>query len=47
MLSTGERKLVEHTTNDRYWGDGGDGNGQNMLGRMLMELRTELQTEEN
>ncbi len=23
LLSTGERKLVEHTVNDRYWGDGG------------------------
>lgn len=46
LLGTGDRKLVEHTANDRYWGDGGDGTGQNMLGRMLTELRTELQTED-
>jgi len=42
LLATGEAKLVEHTGNDDYWGDGGDGRGQNMLGRLLMEIRAEL-----
>ncbi len=42
LLSTGEAKLVEHTVNDDYWGDGGDGTGKNMLGRLLMELRASL-----
>lgn len=42
LLSTGEAKLVEHTENDDYWGDGGDGSGANWLGRLLMELRTDL-----
>lgn len=42
LLSTGEAKLVEHTKNDAYWGDGGDGSGQNMLGRILMEVREEF-----
>ncbi len=42
LLSTGNAKLVEHTANDDWWGDGGDGSGRNMLGRLLMELRTEL-----
>jgi N-glycosidase YbiA len=42
LLSTGEAKLVEHTVNDDYWGDGGDGTGKNMLGRLLMELREML-----
>ena len=42
LLSTGDAKLVEHTENDAYWGDGGDGSGQNMLGRILMQLREEL-----
>ncbi len=42
LLSTGDAKLVEHTENDSYWGDGGDGSGRNMLGRLLMELRDEL-----
>jgi N-glycosidase YbiA len=42
LLSTGTARLVEHTTNDSYWGDGGDGSGRNMLGVILMELRAEL-----
>jgi N-glycosidase YbiA len=42
LLSTGEAKIVEHTENDNYWGDGGDGSGKNMLGRVLMETREQL-----
>jgi ribA/ribD-fused uncharacterized protein len=42
LLSTGDATIIEHTENDRYWGDGGDGNGQNMLGKLLMEIRDEL-----
>jgi ribA/ribD-fused uncharacterized protein len=42
LLSTGEARLVEHTSRDRYWGDGGDGSGKNMLGRILMEVREQL-----
>jgi N-glycosidase YbiA len=45
LLETGDAELVEHTTNDRYWGDGGDGSGLNMLGKLLMELREELRSE--
>ena len=44
LLETGDAELVEHTTNDRYWGDGGDGRGKNRLGQLLMELRTKLRT---
>lgn len=42
LLATGDAKLVEHTDQDDYWGDGGDGSGKNMLGRILMEVRQEL-----
>jgi ribA/ribD-fused uncharacterized protein len=42
LLSTGEATIVEHTANDRYWGDGGDGTGQNMLGQILMDIREHL-----
>jgi N-glycosidase YbiA len=42
LLSTGDFKLVEHTENDDYWGDGGDGSGNNMLGRILMKVRESL-----
>ncbi|MCE2029567.1 NADAR family protein [Sessilibacter corallicola] len=44
LLSTGNSKLVEHTENDDYWGDGGDGRGKNMLGHILMEVRSKLQS---
>ena len=44
LLSTGDAKLVEHTENDDYWGDGGDGSGQNMLGRLLMQVRDQLRS---
>lgn len=44
LLETGDALLVEHTANDAYWGDGGDGTGKNMLGRILMEVREELRS---
>lgn len=46
LLSTGEAKLVEHTVNDNYWGDGGDGSGKNKLGRILMEIREAMRSGE-
>jgi ribA/ribD-fused uncharacterized protein len=42
LLATGDAVLVEHTTNDSYWGDGGDGSGKNRLGQILMHVRGEL-----
>ncbi len=45
LLDTGDAILVEHTENDSYWGDGGDGSGKNMLGRILMQVRGELAAE--
>ena len=42
LLSTGDAELIEHTRNDSYWGDGGDGSGLNMLGQILMEVRRDL-----
>jgi N-glycosidase YbiA len=42
LLSTGRAKIVERTENDRYWGDGGDGGGRNMLGLILMEVRDRI-----
>jgi ribA/ribD-fused uncharacterized protein len=44
LLSTGDAVIVEHTANDDYWGDGGDGSGRNMLGKVLMEIRAELRS---
>ena len=45
LLNTGKAVLVEHTANDRYWGDGGDGRGKNMLGKILMEVRDKLKSQ--
>jgi len=42
LLGTGDALLVERTTNDSYWGDGGDGSGKNMLGQVLMRVREQL-----
>lgn len=42
LLETGDAMLVEHTRNDSYWGDGGDGRGRNMLGQILVSIREEL-----
>lgn len=42
LLKTGDSKLVEHTENDNYWGDGGNGKGSNKLGGILMKVRKVL-----
>jgi len=42
LLSTGTASIVEHSENDRYWADGGNGRGLNRLGQILMEVRAEL-----
>jgi ribA/ribD-fused uncharacterized protein len=42
LLATGDRPLIEHTKNDAYWADGGDGSGRNRLGELLMRVRAEL-----
>jgi ribA/ribD-fused uncharacterized protein len=44
LLGTGDNMLVEHTPYDKFWGDGGDGSGQNHLGMLLMEIRHDLKT---
>lgn len=42
LNSTNSAAIVEHTKDDSFWGDGGDGSGQNMLGKLLMEVRGHL-----
>jgi hypothetical protein len=43
LLSTGQAEIVEKTNKDHYWGCGADGTGKNMLGKILMQVREELQ----
>ena len=38
----GAAMLVEASPHDRYWGQGYDGLGQNHLGQLLMQVRSEL-----
>lgn len=39
LFRIGDKTLVEHTKNDSYWADGGDGSGRNQLGKTLMAIR--------
>ncbi len=41
LKETGKRPLVENTTS-KFWARGHDGNGQNKLGVLLMELRDKM-----
>ncbi len=46
LYFSGNAKIFEHTENDNYWADGGfeiNGQGKNMLGTMLMELRNKME----
>jgi N-glycosidase YbiA len=43
LLNTGDRPLIEASPFDSYWGEGKDKKGRNMLGKLLMELRNELE----
>jgi len=43
LLGTGDRALVEASPFDYFWGAGQDGSGQNRLGRLLEQVRQELQ----
>ena len=42
LIETEDSILIEHTVNDSFWGDGGDGSGENHLGNLLMQLREEM-----
>jgi len=39
LWATGDAHLVEASRTDAFWGIGKKGNGQNMLGKVLMETR--------
>lgn len=43
LKETGDAILIEDSPTDYYWGCGADGSGKNMLGKILMKVRTELQ----
>jgi ribA/ribD-fused uncharacterized protein len=42
LLETGDRELIHESKSDQFWGCSDDGGGQNQLGQLLMQIRTEL-----
>lgn len=42
LLETGDRELVENSWRDSFWGSGPNGDGLNMLGKLWMEIRSEI-----
>jgi ribA/ribD-fused uncharacterized protein len=42
LIASGTRELVEDSWRDDFWGWGPNRDGQNMLGKLWMELRNEL-----
>jgi N-glycosidase YbiA len=43
LISTGNEDIVENAPGDYYWGCGTDGSGKNMLGKILQEVRFQIQ----
>lgn len=44
LLATGNRELIENSWRDNFWGWGPNRDGQNQLGKLWMEIRSELQS---
>lgn len=42
LLATGSRELIEDSWRDDFWGWGPNRDGQNMLGKLWTEIRSEL-----
>lgn len=44
LIATGDRELIEDSWRDDFWGCGPNRDGQNMLGKLWMEIRIELRS---
>ena len=42
LIQTGDRELIEDSWRDDFWGLGPNKDGQNMLGKLWMEIREKL-----
>lgn len=42
LVSTGDSELLKVFDTDYYWGTGKDGTGENKMGKLWMQLRSEL-----
>lgn len=47
LLESGNRTLIENSWRDDFWGWGPNRDGQNMLGKLWMEVRAELRAIQN
>jgi len=47
LLDTGDEELIEDSPIDAFWGCGPNGDGQNNLGKVLMQIRSELKNNLN
>jgi ribA/ribD-fused uncharacterized protein len=45
LRKSGHEEIVEDSPTDYFWGEGSDGSGQNMLGKIWMKLRAETQVD--
>src|SRR6266511_3463366 len=41
LRKSGHEDIVEDSPTDYFWGEGADGSGQNMLGKLWMKIRDE------
>jgi ribA/ribD-fused uncharacterized protein len=46
LANTGDSVIKEHSHKDHFWGDGGDGTGENRLGEILMVVRQQLRSQQ-
>lgn len=42
LLATNDEELIEANPDDYFWGEGADGSGKNIMGKLLMQVREEL-----
>lgn len=45
LIATGTADIIEDSTSDYFWGCGTNGLGENWLGRLLMDLRRQLEVQ--
>jgi ribA/ribD-fused uncharacterized protein len=45
LFATGDKKIIENSQYDYFWGCGRDGRGRNAYGRVLMAVREKLLSE--
>ena len=46
LRESGSQDIVEDSPDDYFWGQGADGSGRNMLGKLWMKLRDEIAASE-